>query len=86
MEDQVVIRILFFAASKELAGIKETSLKVEKSISFERLKALIVNNYNLNTIANNFVLAVNQNYVEENQTLELSDHDEIAIIPPLSAG
>ena len=84
--DLVDIKILFFAASKEIAGCSESTLKLNKVISFEDLKAIICSTFGLQSIANNFVLAVNQNYIESGSVIELSLGDEIAVIPPLSAG
>lgn len=84
--DLVDIKVLFFAASKEIAGCSESTIKLPKVISFEDLKALICSNFGLHTIANNFVLAVNQDYFESGGVIELSNGDEVAIIPPLSAG
>lgn len=38
MDKQVIIRVLFFAGSKDLAGLSETTLQVKSRISFEELK------------------------------------------------
>lgn len=83
--DLVDLKVLFFGSSKDLAGVKESSLQAKKSISFEELKSMIVDQFGLHLIADNFVLAVNQNYFESG-IIELKPNDEVAIIPPLSAG
>jgi molybdopterin converting factor small subunit len=41
---------------------------------------------NLTQLRNAFVLCKNQEYVEHNSAEELSDGDEVAIIPPISGG
>lgn len=40
----------------------------------------------LSVLGGSLVLAVNQEYVEEEQTLRLSAGDEVAVIPPISGG
>jgi molybdopterin converting factor subunit 1 len=85
MDRQVSIKVLFFAISKDLAGKSESSLKVKSKISCEELKNLICNNFGLEIIKNNIVLAVNQDYIEEGE-IELKDNDELVVLPPLSGG
>lgn len=82
---RVNLRILFFAASKELAGVNQSTLELPSKISFEELKLRVCETFNLQILANNIVLAVNQNYFESGE-IELKDGDELAVIPPLSAG
>lgn len=84
-QNQVDIKVLFFAISRELAGISESSIKVKSKISFEELKHQICNNFGLEIIQNNIVLAVNHEYVEGGDIV-LKNNDELAVIPPLSGG
>lgn len=83
--ERVTLRILFFAASKDLAGVSQSTLEVPSRISFEALKEKVCENFNLQIIAGNFILAVNQNYFDDGE-IELKVGDELAVIPPLSAG
>lgn len=83
--DQVTVKVLFFAVSKEISGQSETELRVKSKISYNDLKQLICENFGLEIIKQNIILAVNQDYCEEGD-LVLKDNDELAVIPPLSAG
>lgn len=83
--DQVTVKVLFFAVSKEISGKSETELRVKSKISYNDLKQLICENFGLEIIKQNIILAVNQDYCEEGD-LVLKDNDELAVIPPLSAG
>lgn len=84
-QNQVDIKVLFFAISRELAGISESHIKVKSRITFEELKLEICNNFGLEVIKNNIVLAVNHEYVESGDIV-LKNNDELAVIPPLSGG
>lgn len=82
----VTVKLLFFAKSKELAGIKETTVQLPTKISYKQLLNYIAANYNLETIKNNILLAKNEIVCEETLDLEISERDSIAVIPPLSGG
>lgn len=81
----VTVKVLFFAVSKEISGQAETELRVKSRISYDELKQLICDSFGLEIIKRNIILAVNQDYCEEGD-LVLKDNDELAVIPPLSAG
>ena len=81
----VTVKVLFFAVSKEISGQSESELQVKSKIFYEELKQLICNQFGLEIIKKNIILAVNQDYCDEGE-LELKNNDEIAVIPPLSAG
>lgn len=83
--DFVTVKVLFFAVSKEISGKSETELTVKSKITYSELKQLIVEKFGLALIENNIILAVNQDYCEEGD-LVLKANDELAVIPPLSAG
>lgn len=81
----VTVKVLFFAVSKEISGQTEAEISVQSRISYSDLKQLICNKFGLEIIKQNIILAVNQDYCEEGE-LELKENDELAVIPPLSAG
>lgn len=83
--DVVTIKVLFFAVSKEIAGRSEAEFKVKSKISYDELKKVICDEFGLEAIKRNIILAVNQDYCEEGEFL-LKNNDELAVIPPLSAG
>jgi len=86
MSEIVQIKVLFFAAAKEISGKSEASLEVDSQISYERLLQVIVGQFGLEAIKRNIILAQNQDYCDEERQLVLKNNDEIAVIPPLSAG
>lgn len=81
----VTVKVLFFAVSKEISGQTEAEISVQSKISYADLKRQICDKFGLNIIKHNIILAVNQDYCEEGD-LELKNNDELAVIPPLSAG
>lgn len=83
--DLVTVKVLFFAVSKEISGRTEAEIIVQSKISYGNLKQLICDKFGLEIIKQNIILAVNQDYCEEGD-LELKNNDELAVIPPLSAG
>lgn len=87
MNDQVLIKILFFAKSREIAGISETNLKVDNKISGNHLLNIICCNYGLELIKKSLILAINEEYVENLETIiDIKNNDIIAIVPPISGG
>lgn len=83
--DVVTVKVLFFAVSKEISGQSEADFQVKSKIPYGELKQLIVEHFGLEIIKQNIILAVNQDYCEEGD-LVLKENDELAVIPPLSAG
>lgn len=86
IEDGVQVKVLFFARSKELAGLRETTLRLPTKINYEQLLNIIAVNFNLESIKNNILLAKNEEVCSENRDIEIRESDNIAVIPPLSGG
>ncbi|CAH0728614.1 unnamed protein product, partial [Brenthis ino] len=86
IEYDVPVKLLFFAHSKELAGIKETTVHLPTKISYEQLLNFIVEHFNLETIKSNILLAKNEEVCSDIEVIELRESDNIAVIPPLSGG
>lgn len=86
IQHEVTVKLLFFAKTKDLAGIKETTIRLPTKISYKQLLNHISANYNLETIKDNILLAKNEVVCEETVDLEISERDSIAVIPPLSGG
>lgn len=83
----VEISVELFAQAKELAGSKGGKLTVNQTIQIEELIKVICNYFGLEALQNTFILALNENYLENSQTiLSLKDNDVVAVIPPLSGG
>jgi molybdopterin converting factor subunit 1 len=83
--ENVNIKVLFFAKSRELVGFSEATLLIPSKIFYADLLNTICAKYNLNVIKDNIILALNEEYCE-NCELQIKQGDEIAVIPPLSGG
>jgi len=85
---EVQIRVLFFAKSRELTGLTESCMQVQSGrLSGEELLNFIIKSFPaLYPVRDNLLLSVNQEYLEREQTIELSGEEEVAIIPPISGG
>lgn len=80
------VKLLFFAQSKELAGVRETTITLPRKLSYKQLLNIITEKFNLQAIKNNILLAKNEEVCEETVDIEIRDRDNIAVIPPLSGG
>ncbi|XP_075983318.1 molybdenum cofactor synthesis 2A [Anticarsia gemmatalis] len=86
IEHAVTVKLLFFAKSKELAGTRESTIRLPTKISYKKLINILADNYNLGTIRNNILIAKNEQVCEEDIDIEICDRDSIAVIPPISGG
>lgn len=88
MENLVCVKLLFFAKSRELAGISECEVNLPKRILYTDLIEYLNKTYNLRSLNSTFLIALNSEYCNESNTspLDLSVGDELAVIPPISGG
>lgn len=86
MANYADITVLFFAKAKDLSGVSESNLRVKTDISYSDLKAIVCEQFGLEIIKDNFLLALNEVYCGEEDQLVIKNSDQLAIIPPLSAG
>lgn len=88
MFDRITLKLLFFAKSRELAGLDETTIEIESTqIQCSELLNKICNLYGLNVIKTSVILAINGEYCDNlSETIQLKSGDEIAVIPPISGG
>lgn len=87
MEGDVTINLLFFAKSRELVGSGSGELVLTANANFDTLKqALLLKYPSLQVIAENIILSLNEEYIDDNQQLTLREGDEVAVIPPISGG
>ncbi|XP_050071661.1 molybdopterin synthase sulfur carrier subunit [Anopheles maculipalpis] len=87
--DSVRVKLLFFAKSRELAGLSGTDdfLVPHSVIKCSELLDLICNRFNLSLIRNNVILAHNEQYCADlSETIRIRSGDELAVIPPISGG
>lgn len=87
MSARVAVRVLFFAHARELSGLSRTSLEVPQAITVRQLLDTICGQFNLQKIRNCVILSVDEEYCDDlEQSLELRNDCEIAVIPPISGG
>lgn len=87
MEHLVRVKLLFFAKSRELAGISECEVDLPTEIHYSKLIEHLSTTYNLQSLKNTFLVALNSDYCDESNTLlSLREGDELAVIPPISGG
>jgi molybdopterin converting factor subunit 1 len=81
------IKVLFFAKSREVAGLSEQDLELRDGANTEDLLCQILASHPaLESVMKTCVFALNQEYVRPQDKQPLKDGDEVAIIPPLSGG
>lgn len=86
MSTVCTVKVLFFAKSRELAGASEAQLATRTPISYPDLLEEVVQRFSLQPIRNSLILAVNEEYSQEDAQLLLKDGDVLAVIPPISGG
>jgi len=81
------IKLLFFAKARELCALQETRLSVPVQTTTAALRQAILERFpQLVVIEKNFILALDQEYLDENATVQIRNESELAVIPPLSGG
>ena len=87
MEDFVRVKLLFFAKSRELAGLSECDIELPKQILYADLIEHLSKTYNLQSLRKTFLVALNSDYCDETtELLSFKSGDELAVIPPISGG
>lgn len=78
------VNVKFFALGRELVGDTDLKIELEEGNNVQDLIELLKNKHPKLNELNSFVVAVNQEYAEMEDSLK--DGDEVAIIPPVSGG
>ncbi len=78
------IKILFFGITAELVNEQSLNLNIEKNTSVKDLKEKIKNDYQKLKNINDFAIAINETYANDQQIV--CENDVVAIIPPVSGG
>jgi len=78
------IQLLFFGISTDIVGKKSMSFMLKNNASVKDLKEALIGEFSGLKNLNQFAVAVNEEYA--NDDFKLKSEDVIAIIPPVSGG
>src|SRR5712692_6669817 len=82
---KIHVRVLFFGAARDAVGHGELELSLSSHSNVaSAFKQLLVDYPGLARFGNSLLLAVNHEYAIPNR--EISDGDELAVLPPVSGG
>lgn len=82
----VNVTVIFFAQARELSKVKNTTIQLPQTLFGYNLRSMLIDQFNLLSIGNIFILAVNENYISDNLEITLKEKDVVAVIPPISGG
>lgn len=87
----IEIKVLLFASAREAAGnISETSLSLDDEATTSIFRKVMAEKYpKLSSLVldeESLTLALNEEYVQSGEVIELKNGDTIALIPPISGG
>ena len=78
------IQLLFFGIATDLVGENSQSYSIQMNTSIKDLKNKLIADYSSLKNINEFAIAVNEEYA--NDDIIIKDGDVVAIIPPVSGG
>lgn len=78
------IRTLFFGISKDIASESSSVLELNENATIHHLTRALMDKYPGFSSINEFSIALNEEYVENDALLK--ENDVVAIIPPVSGG
>ncbi|HEY9170112.1 MAG TPA: MoaD/ThiS family protein [Lutibacter sp.] len=78
------IQLLFFGIATDLAGENSVSYELKSAATIGELKKDLLKKYSKLKNIEDFAIAVNEEYAENDVVLQ--ENDVVAIIPPVSGG
>ena len=86
--EKVKVSVLFFAKVREITNENSIDIEFTSKQKLSDIINQIIELYpSLKQLQNNLIIALNQNYIDNlEETLNLKEGDEIALIPPISGG
>lgn len=78
------LKLLYFGISRDHANKDEERLKVKEGLRVSDIREELKQKYPSLEDIQNFAMAVNESYAEDD--LRLEDGDTVAVIPPVSGG
>ena len=88
MSEQISVKILFFANAKEAVGKESSEIVINSSVKTKSglLDSIELSFPDLKPLQRTFAIALNEEYLQDQEEVEISAGDTVAIIPPLSGG
>eukprot|EP01115_Flamella_aegyptia_P012038 TRINITY_DN5886_c0_g2_i1.p1 TRINITY_DN5886_c0_g2~~TRINITY_DN5886_c0_g2_i1.p1 ORF type:complete len:85 (+),score=3.47 TRINITY_DN5886_c0_g2_i1:79-333(+) len=82
------VNCLFFAQSKEIVGVSELEFEIEEGTTSKVFlnKYLLTKFPELNIKLPTFLFAINQEYIDREESIVIKPNSELAVIPPVSGG
>ena len=81
----VEMKVKCFGIARDFSGVDEVIITPENdAITIKELKLILESRYPQLTSIKNYFIAVNHEYAED--SVVISESDELAIIPPVSGG
>ena len=88
--EKSMVKVLFFAKSKEITKISEGQLTFTNStIKIRQIYQALESQWpDLKKLKRSFALALNEEYLDTNQNsvISVQESDTLAVIPPISGG
>jgi molybdopterin converting factor subunit 1 len=78
------VKVLFFGIAKDISGVNSIDLEVDKDSNVLDFLQLLKERFSGFSAINDFSIAINEEYAENDVILKESDI--VAIIPPVSGG
>ncbi|SFV83071.1 Molybdenum cofactor biosynthesis protein MoaD [hydrothermal vent metagenome] len=78
------MKILYFASLKESLKIANENIPVSPNMTVNKLRLMLIDKYGEQHFPNNILCAVNHEIA--NDSILLSDNDEVAFYPPVTGG
>mmetsp|Transcript_6704 Transcript_6704/g.17534 ORF Transcript_6704/g.17534 Transcript_6704/m.17534 type:complete len:91 (-) Transcript_6704:405-677(-) len=87
--DSITVVVLLFASARELANTDRCVMNLAAGSKASALREALATKFPLlriTALADDTAIAINQQYVSFDDDPVLNDHDEVALIPPISGG
>jgi len=78
------IKLLFFGITSDIVGVNKMDYTVKEATTVSALKEALISNFSELKNINEFAIAINEEYVDDD--VIINGNDVIAIIPPVSGG
>ena len=83
----VLVKVLFFAKAREVLGKSSSMIEIPQKVKGQDIRQILEAEFpNLSVLGQSYVLALNEEYLNPEDVLDITSKDELGVIPPLSGG